>query len=227
VRAYFLNGDDVAVVVREVPATQGVGAAALRELLRGPEGPAEKGLTTAIPAGTEVESLSIADGVAHVALTGRWDVTDAALAQVVYTLTQFPTVREVSFESGSQAGEMQVRLDHLTRADYEEQTPQILVETPAPGSRIESPLRIRGTANTFEAMFMVQLFDANGQKLAEKPVTATSGSGERGTFAEQLDFDVDEDTPVTLVAFEPNASNGENGTPAEMHRVDIPITLVP
>jgi hypothetical protein len=88
-------------------------------------------------------------------------------------------------------------------------------------------LRIRGTANTYEAMFTVQLFDEDGQKLAEKPVMATSGSGERGTFDEQLEFTVDEDTPVTLVAFEPNASSGENGTGPELHRVDIPLVLVP
>jgi germination protein M len=223
--------------VRQVPQTQGVAVAAMHELLRGPEDD-EAGFTSAIPPATKLLSLAVDDGVATVDLsrdfgTGGGSASmQARVAQVVYTLTQFPSVRSVRFRVGGAeakalGGEGLVLDEPQTRADFEEQTPQILVETPAPGEELRSPLVIRGTANTFEAAFTVRLVGADGRTLAQKPVLATSGSGERGTFDEQLEFSVEEDTPVTLVAFEQNASSGENGTPDEMHRVDVPITLVP
>jgi germination protein M len=234
VRAYFLRGEKLGVVSRTVPQTQGVAAAALRELLQGPDA----GLTTAIPDGTKLLSLSVAGGVATADLSREFEAgggsssMQARVAQVVYTLTQFPNVRSVRFRMGgidvkALGGEGLMLDEPKTRADYEDVTPQILVETPAPGTEVRSPLRIQGTANTFEAMFTVRLLGADGQTLAEKPVMATSGSGERGTFDESLEFSVEKATPVTLVAFEANASSGENGTPPEMHRVDVPITLVP
>jgi hypothetical protein len=48
---------------------------------------------TALPPGTEWKELSVSDGVAHVRLSDA--LSDEALAQVVYTLTQFPSVRAV------------------------------------------------------------------------------------------------------------------------------------
>ena len=48
-------------------------------------------------------------------------------------------------------------VDHpVRRADYEELTPAILAERPAPGEGVRDPLRIDGTANTFEATFQVE-----------------------------------------------------------------------
>ena len=49
-----------------------------------------------------------------------------------------------------------------TRADFEEQTPIILVESPLPFEEVTSPLRVTGTANTFEATFQYELLDARG-----------------------------------------------------------------
>ena len=56
--------------------------------------------------------LTIDDGAAHV--TGA-SLDDAALAQVVYSLTSFPTVQSVNGK---------------TRADVEDFAPAILVEEP-------------------------------------------------------------------------------------------------
>lgn len=208
-RAYFLRQGKVATVRRTVPETRAVADAALTALGAGPNG-AERsvGLTTAVPAGATFQDLRIEDGVANVIPPPF--LSRAALAQVVYTLTQFPTVRAVDFGAG-----------RLTRSDFEAQTPQILIESPIPFETISSPLRVRGTANTFEATFIVELnLHAAGQRAFHQFVTATSGSGTRGTFDVTIPFTVRGSGPVTLIAYEESA---EDGRP--LHRVEVPLIL--
>lgn len=203
-RAYFLRGGRIAPVARSVPATQAVAAAALRELVAGPT---ESGLTTAIPAGTPAPSVSVDRGIATVDLPAG--LSHAALAQLVYTLTQFPSVRAVraTRSLGNAA---------LTRADFEDVTPQILVESPLPGERVTSPLRVRGTADTFEATFVVEIRNSSNRTLSRQTVTATSGSGMRGTFDTTISFAAG--GPLWLVAYEPSAENGQ-----PLHTVRIPL----
>ncbi|HEY7207804.1 MAG TPA: Gmad2 immunoglobulin-like domain-containing protein [Gaiellaceae bacterium] len=205
-RAYFLGpGGNVQPVARSVSATPAVGRAVIGQLLAGPG--ADEGLTTAIPAGTELRDLAISNGVADVRLSQT--LPRAARAQLVYTLTQFPTVSSVTIDGGPR----------VSRADFEDETPQILVETPLRGSTVSSPIRIAGTANTFEATFDAQVLDANGNELARRFVTATSGNGQRGTYDVELRVD-GPPGKITLVVFEPSAENGE-----PLHRVEIPLRL--
>ena len=107
VRLYWVSaGENALGVERTVPYTAAVATAAMRELLAGPTA-AEKAtwpaIATAIPAGTRLLGLSVADGVARVDLSGEYASgggtfgMTARLAQVVYTLTQFPTVDAVEF----------------------------------------------------------------------------------------------------------------------------------
>ena len=110
----------------------------------------------------------------------------------------------------------------VARLDIEAVTPQILVESPLPDARVASPLRITGTANTFEASLFVDVLDAGGRILSHKLVTATSGSGTRGTFDVQIGFDTAESQPGTLYAYE---SSAEDGRP--IHEVRVPLTLLP
>jgi immunoglobulin-like protein involved in spore germination/sporulation and spore germination protein len=208
-RVYFLQQGKVATARRTVPKTSAVAGAALTELAAGPND-AERsvGLTTAVPGGATFEDLHVEDGVASVIPSER--LSRAAQAQVVYTLTQFPTVRAVEFGGG-----------RLTRSDFEAETPQILIESPTPFETISSPLRIRGTANTFEATFIVELnLHAAGQLAFHRFVTATSGSGTRGTFDVTTRFSVHGFGPVSLIAYEESA---EDGRP--LHRVEIPLNL--
>lgn len=203
-RVYFLRDGKVAPVARSIPATEAVAAAAVQALAAGPT---ERGLTTAIPAGTSFPPISVDGGVATVGFPGG--LSHAAIAQVVYTLTQFPTVRGVR-PKRSLDGKT------LTRADFEDVTPSILVESPLPGERVTSPLRARGSANTFEATFVLEVRDSSNRMLARKTATATSGSGTRGTFDETVSFTAA--GPIWLVAYEPSA---ENGRP--LHSVRIPL----
>jgi germination protein M len=115
-------------------------------------------------------------------------------------------------------------LDHpQTRADYEDITPAILVESPTPGGRVSgNTLRITGTANTFEATFSAKVTDASGQTLVEQVIHATSGSGTRGTFDATLTLTL---TPTqasqgTLTVYE---SSAKDGSPQNV--VEIPITF--
>lgn len=203
--AYFLRDGKVAPARVRAARSPTVGANALHGLLAGP--PA--GLQTAIPAGVELASLTIDFGVAHPLFTPDLPDSDEARAQVVYTLTQFGSVTGVAF-SGSQ--------EPLTRADFEAQTPRILVVSPLPGDRVANPIDVTGTSDDTEAAFELELVQ-DGKVLTSTRVTASSGNGVRGSFAATLSYSGSGD--ATLVAYEQNAGEG----PPKLGRVAIPVEL--
>ena len=202
-KVYWLRDGNVWPVARELPATD-TAAAALDELLSGPSSEEEGDLeaTSAIPSGTELE-VEVAESVATVSASE--DLSREALAQIVYTLTQFPTVTSVEVDGQT-----------YTRKSFEDQTPAILVESPLPFAEVTSPLSASGTANTFEASFNYEVYDADGNLVGENFVTATSGTGTRGTF----EFTTgDFDSISKLVVFEPSAEDG-----SKTKLVEIPLT---
>ena len=210
-KAYFIREQKVGPVGREVPRTQAVAAAAMQELLQGPtSADAGIGLATSIPAGTTLNGVSVAGGVATVDLSPRLS-TRAGLAQVVYTLTQFPTVTAVRFGAGCKA---------VGRDDFEAETPRILVETPLPFEAVTGPVRVAGTANTFEATFTVELDAADGTVLDRHSVTATSGSGTRGTYVTTVAYPAGRTGDATVKVWEASAENGQ-----PLGTVEIPVTL--
>jgi germination protein M len=194
---FFLAPDGKLVATsRNVDRTQRPGAATLHELLT-----PVAGATTQVPDGLQ---LTIDGGRAEV--TGE-TLDDAAFAQVVYSLTSFPTVQSVNGK---------------TRADVEDFAPAILVVDPDPYESVTSPLHVTGTANTFEATFNYRLEDATGKELAKGFVTATSGTGTRGTFDFTVPFTVDVAQDGTLAVFELSAEDG-----SVIHEREIPLRLVP
>jgi germination protein M len=233
VRAYFMQGDTVGVAHRTVASTVRVATAAMAELLAGPSpADAAAGLTTAIPGGTELLGITIDGGTATVDLSGAFESgggslsMTARLAQVTYTLTQFPTVQRVAFQLDGQPvtvfGGEGIMLDHpATRTSFESVTPAILVESPGRGWAVHSPLRITGSANVFEAQFRAELTDASGAVLATQVVHATSGTGTRGTFDATLAFSATATGPVTLSVFDMSAKDG-----MRIDVVTIPLQVV-
>lgn len=148
------------------------------------------------------------------------------VAQVVATLTRFPTVDRVAFRIDGRpveaiGGEGVVVDPPIGRGAIEEQTPQILVESPLPGDTVTSPIRLRGTANVFEATVSIDVKDETGKVVRRTFTTATSGTGTRGTFDTTLALPGRKGT-VTVVAYE---SSAEDGRP--LHVVEVPLTLVP
>ncbi|HJV30029.1 MAG TPA: GerMN domain-containing protein [Gaiellaceae bacterium] len=229
-RMYFVRAELVGVSTREVERTTVVAAAALRELLAGPSAEERAGgLGTAIPEGTQLRSVVISGRTATVDLSRAFEAGGGStsmtlrVAQVVHTLTQFPTVARVAFRLDGEAvesigGEGVVVSPAVDRGDFESQAPAILVESVGPGDVISSPVRLTGTANTFEATLNLRLVGADGEVLHDDFATATSGSGMRGTFDETIEFDGE--GPATLVAYE---RSGEDGS--EINVVEIPVVL--
>ncbi len=231
-RAYFMHGETIAVAYRSVAATPQVATAAMSELLAGPTAAdASAGLTTAIPSGTRLRGIDIASGTATVDLTGAFESgggslsMSARLAQVTFTLTQFPTVQRVQFRVDGNPvtafGGEGIVLDHpATRATFEALAPPILVESPGPGRTVRSPLRITGSANVFEAQFQAELTDGAGKVLASQAVHATSGTGTRGTFDAMIVFQAGAAGPATLTVFDTSAKDG-----ARIDVVTVPLEL--
>lgn len=227
---FFVRDEKIATVHRTAPKTQQVAAAAMAELLAGPTAEDQAaGMTTAIPEGTEYLGTTIDEGVATVDLSSEFESgggslsMSARLAQVVYTLTQFPTVDFVQLTLDGEPvdvfGGDGIVLDRpVGRKDFEDLTPIIFVASPAVNDTVSSPLRVTGTANTFEAAFTLQILDSDGAVLVEQPMTATSGSGTRGAFDATIDFDAEPGSQITLRVFELSAKDG-----SEVNVVEIPL----
>lgn len=230
---YFIRDEKLTVAHRTIPHTLAVGAAAMEALLAGPsDEEAALGFISAIPDDTELRGLTIDDGIATVDLSAAYESGGgsfsvmARLAQVVFTLTQFPTVDAVQFMLEGEPVEVfsgeGVIIDGPLGRDFEELQPAIFVESVAVGDVVSSPLTITGTANTFEATFQARIVTGAGELLTEQVVTATSGTGTRGTFEATLTFEVAEETPGRLVVFEYSARDG-----SPINVVEIPILLQP
>lgn len=100
------GGDDCGAVYpveREIEATEGVGKAAIKELLEGlTDEEADEGYFTSINSGVELNSLTIDNGVAKADFSGKLEervggscLVSGIKAQIKETLKQFPTVDEV------------------------------------------------------------------------------------------------------------------------------------
>jgi hypothetical protein len=185
---------------------------AISSLLSGPTESEQADLKfeTALPTGVEEVDVTVDGEVATVEFEGADELSPEGLAQVVYTETAFAGVNSV--EIGGRT---------YTRADFEDQTPSILVQSPLSFAEVESPFRVRGTANTFEATFNYEVTDTDGKIVDEDFVTATSGSGTRGTFDFTTgDFTVPFDGIGALIVFELSAEDG-----SRIHLVEIPLTM--
>jgi germination protein M len=173
----------------------------------GKVGPVARELTSARPADL-LDALNAGPTSEERAVGFTSGEATERIAQTVYTLSQFAPTKPVTVGGKSH-----------TRADFEDLTPAILVESPLPFQAISAPLRVTGTANTFEATFEYELLDPDGKVLKHDFVTATSGSGTRGTFA----FTIPLEAPNgigKLVVYESSAADG-----SRIHIVEIPLTL--
>jgi germination protein M len=214
VRVYFLRDGKVWPVLREVPAEGGQANFALEALFAGPTGQeaTELGLTTAIPEDVGDWSLLGPPGGQRGAasLDLRRDLSRRAQAQITYTLTQFPLLEAVILGNGD-----------YRRADFEELTPAILVESPLAFQEVPNPVHVFGTANTFEANFSYELTDTDGRIVDEDFVTATSGTGTRGTFEFVTDeYEIPFDGVGALIVFEHSAKDG-----SRINLVEIPLRM--
>jgi len=230
-QVWFANGKRLAPAVATVDRTPRVGAAALEALFVGPAGAGN--LTSAVPADTALNGLEIEDGTATVDLSSEFASGNGIpsmgmrLGQLTFTLTQFPTVKRVVLELDGErverfSQEGLVIEKPLTRADFEDISPAIIVNRPLGGSEVSGSVRVSGTANVFEANVSIRILTSDGDAVARTFTTATCGSGCRGTFSKKVRFDVDEPTEATLQVYEESA---ETGKPTNM--IEVPLMLLP
>ena len=233
-QAWFTSADGLFVTYRTEAATPRVGTAALESVLEGPDSfEMGYGLRTEIPDGTQLLGLEIEGEIARVDLTSEFEAggglasKQARLAQIVYTITQFPTVKGVLFSLdgepiGVPRGESIIDRP-VTRRDYVDQLPAILVTSPTLNQVVESPIVLRGSANVFEANVGIQILDENGDVIVETFTTATCGSGCRGTFRARLEYEVDQEQDGTIVVHDDDTV----GTGTFPNEVRIPVRLLP
>jgi hypothetical protein len=215
---WFSYRDRLFVTKRTEPFVPAVGGLALETLLRGTLDAEESaGVSSAVPPGSTAEIRALADGVATVDLqypAGSPPASpDLAKAQIVYTLTQYPTITKVQFvgQDGT-----------VSRGDFARLLPWILVQSPLVGSRVSSPVTISGTADVYEATVNARILDADGQEIAVSFTTALCGTGCRGDYTMSVPFSVNSEQHGTIEVLD---YSPEDGSPE--HVIRIPVTLTP
>jgi len=239
VRAYYVLAGEPGVeglvpTLRVVPKSSGVARAAMNALLE-PDAVLARydQLSSAIPSGAKVLGLSIKNAVATIDLSSEFESGGGSaaaryrLGQVVYTLTQFPTVRSVLFQVEGRTvttfGAEGIVLDGpQARDDFDDLLPSIFVDRPAFGAAANNPARITGSANVFEATFRVALLDGSRKVLVDKMTMATCGTGCRGTFDVTLQYDVPKAQWGTLRVY---FGSAQDGSPQDIR--DYPVWLTP
>jgi len=241
VRAYYVLDGDAGVAglvptLRVVPKTAGVARASMEALLDVDRiHKSYPQIETAIPAGTKLLGISIKNGVATVDLSREFESGGGSasalyrLGQVVYTLTQFSTVRSVLFQVEGQTvttfGPEGIVLEGpQARKDFRDQLPTIFVDRPAFGAAAGNPVRVTGNADVFEATFRIAILDTSGKVLSDRQAMATCGAGcePRGTFDVTLQYDVPKAQWGKLRVYYGSA---KDGSPQDIR--DYPVWLTP
>jgi Sporulation and spore germination/Immunoglobulin-like domain of bacterial spore germination len=240
VRAYFiLDGPPGSLglvpYLFEIPKTQAIATAAMNALLTGSAVQRDgfQPISSAIPPGTKLLGLTIANGVATVDLSGEFAAGGGSassqfrLAQVVYTLTQFPSVDNVLFKvDGSVVtvfGSEGIVLDGpVGRSRFYDQLPTIFVDRPASGAALGNPGRVAGSAQgLFEATFRITLLDASGRTIADQQAMAACMC-ESGAFDVTVAYTVPKAQWGTLRVWDGSA---KDGTPENVR--EYPVWLTP
>jgi len=179
-------------------------------------------METAIAEGVTLLGLTIRDGRAIVDLSPEFEAVSygtagelAMVAQLVFTVTQFPTVDSVDI--WIDGVERDYILSHgldahdLTRENFYDQAPEILVEHPFAGQSVWAPFRVTGFSRTFESNVQWQLA-TDGEVIASGFTTANQPDvGRHGPFEFVVDLgDVDRSLLRTLqlTVFETSAEDG-------------------
>ncbi|SBT42598.1 Gmad2 immunoglobulin-like domain-containing protein [Micromonospora narathiwatensis] len=216
VELWFTRDGGLVATRRTRAATLATSRLALTELAAGPSrAETATGMGTLVPPGTQVSR--IVGGVATLVAPTGFATGDAATArlrraQVVWTLTQFPSVRRVAFagDDGAPTG----------RDDYADLLPPIVVTAPAVGDRITSPVTVTGTAEVFEATVSVRVLDAAGREIGTAFTVAACGSGCRGGYRVNVGYRRATAGPGTVEVYEVSARDG-----SRINVVAVPVVM--
>ena len=217
---YLLRGNYLGVARRNIASTPAIGAAAVNALLAGPSSSEKNaGLSSAVPGDSRLLGLSISSGTATANFNSGYATPGSPaselqrVAQVVFTLTQFPTVVRVAFQVDGvtplrfASGAVDLR-EPLGRSDVTAALPPILVESPAVGDALHGSLHVSGVTNVYEAQFRVKLIDGAGRVLVDQPVRANAGTGTWGAFDTTFHFTAMSTTMSTLRVYDVSMKDG-------------------
>jgi hypothetical protein len=218
VALYFVRGETLTVVGRFLGTWDAT--AVMQALLAGPTAAEQgHGVTSLIPAGTELLGVTVEGNAATVDLGVAFETGGGSLAvtlsiaQVTYTLTQLPDVDEVWFRIDGEPRTMLtgegVMVDPATRDRFSDGVlPPILLEQPFDHSALTDPIVIGGMTNAYEATVNYQVLDAAGAVLTEGMTMATCGTGCWGGFTAQIVLPTGTVGPVTLRVFDYSEDDG-------------------
>ena len=227
-----------AYLVREVhlvPQTQDPKRAAVEELINGQ--PQTPGAFRVLPKGTRVLGIKVVQSVAtvdfskevlnaNVGASGE----DVGIKSIVYTLTEFPDVRQVAFTVNGAVdqramdwwGHVGLYQQPFRRDDPSQPSvvrePVIWVTSPQPGTKVSSPLDVTGSAMVFEAAVSLRLVTGDGRKLAEEHTNASIGAPGRGDFSARLNFTSPGSGDGFLEVFWNSPKDG-----SELDKVRVPV----
>jgi hypothetical protein len=104
----------------------------------------------------------------------------------------------------------------------------IVIEAPAPGTSVTSPVLVEGTASVFEGTVQIRIVGSGGEVLASTFATATEGAPGRGDFTKRISFTLPEAQEGVIEAYQADAASGSEGSPSgELFRVSVPVQLQP
>jgi hypothetical protein len=195
------------------------------------------GMTTSIPPGTTLLGIAVDGSTATVDLSAEFAMPSGSLdetmrlAQVVFAVTQFDDVERVKFHIDGRPQDPMLSHgfeigDGLTRDDFADVRPTILIEQPHPGADATNPLVIRGESNTFESTvrYAITQSGGDGVVLTEGFTTATGGNGIWGSFevvVDLSDFGSEYQPGLgSVIMWEDSALDG-----SQVGVVEIPILL--
>ncbi len=245
VRVYFLidevtdeGGPFVRPVSRQISPTLEVARAAVNELIAGPTPDEQAGtpsVSGGLPEGTQLLGLTIAGDTARIDLSEEIENIGgtfgemSVLAQLVFTLTQFPTVDEVVLliegEQVELFGGHGMEVAPSLNRDWflgGGLVPEILIDEPGWFGRADNPLLVTGIARAFEATVQWGLYDNDGLPLDEGFTMASAGGPDWGTFQFAIPYTVDSPQLGSLMMWEDSARDG-----SPINLVEHPVWLTP
>lgn len=159
------------------------------------------GFTSNIRPIVDLGGVTVTDGIATVDYNRYFEsaTTRPQVAQVVYTLTQFPSITAVQFlVDGAPNGATGTR--PTSRDDVLELTPPVLVEAPAFNAVVAPTFAVGGTLAGAEITFTARVVGPDGASLAEAPGGPIPGAAAAPPpFLQRLATPSGSAGPVTLV----------------------------
>jgi spore germination protein GerM len=211
--------------------TVAVARAAIGQLLEGET--TEPALGTFAPAGTRILGIDVEDGILVVDLSGEVRQSTAGAAgeatfaqQLAHTATQFEGIRAVRlWVDGQPVDELWGHLDwsQPIEPDPFALSPVIITQPVWGSAQAPGPVRAAGTASTFEATVELRLLAPDGSVAEETFTTATCGMGCRGDWEHTFSAEVTRPGPWVVEAMEPDPSDGQEGFPPVVDRVQFNV----